>query len=195
MDQGVRLKSGNTCTVQKMNLHGRDLVVKRYNPKPFLYRLMRRFSTSRATRSWANAHTLREAGIPTALPIGVIEENRNGLLYRAYYIMEYIEGKDLDAFFSPEKHTPDGTAFVVNTISDLFEALRSNFLVHGDTKATNFILADDGVVHVIDVDSLKIHPPSRSFRRCFEKDRARFLSNWEERPEIKDTLDKALPRA
>ena len=51
MTQGERLKSGNTCTVQRFQFANRGYVLKRYNLKPLLTRIRRNFKESRAMKS------------------------------------------------------------------------------------------------------------------------------------------------
>ncbi|MEX2381470.1 MAG: lipopolysaccharide kinase InaA family protein [Opitutales bacterium] len=166
--------------------------MKRYNPKPLGYRLKHAFSTSRAARSWANAHILRDVGIATAAPVAFVEERKYGLVSHAYYVMEYLEGKTLDVFLNDKEQPSEAITFAVNATARLFEIMLTNCLVHGDTKATNFILSQ-GSLYVVDLDALKLYRPSRVFERRFERDRSRFLSNWKNRPELKAAFSRALP--
>jgi hypothetical protein len=48
MAEGERVKSGNTCTVQRVLRGGRSYILKRYNQQPFIDRVRKLFSDSRA---------------------------------------------------------------------------------------------------------------------------------------------------
>jgi tRNA A-37 threonylcarbamoyl transferase component Bud32 len=58
-------------------------------------------------------------------------------------------------------------------IARLFCQLRAAGLTHGDTKATNFLVAD-GTVHLIDLDALRLDATGTA------ADVKRFLENWDE---------------
>ena len=57
-------------------------------------------------------------------------------------------------------------------VARLFVLLKRARLTHGDTKSSNFIVANDKV-HLVDLDAMRI-----GISR-FDKDIERFLANWQ----------------
>ena len=64
---------------------------------------------------------------------------------------------------------------VVRRACELLGMLRAAELCHGDTKATNFIVAGSEV-YLVDLDALR----DAKREADYERDAARFLANWEE---------------
>jgi tRNA A-37 threonylcarbamoyl transferase component Bud32 len=64
---------------------------------------------------------------------------------------------------------------------DLFSALRAHGIVHGDTKATNFLHTPAGL-QVLDLDAMRQEPDARRFRRASASDLQRFARNFAEHP-------------
>ena len=166
------LKDGNSQTVWSGRLEGRGVVVKRYNPRGLLQILRRTLGGSRAARAWRNAHWLRACHIPTPVPWAMIEERRHGLLVRSWLITEQAPGQPAQRVI--------GEGVGESRLLPLVEVVRAFAdlgLVHGDMKASNFILGDQGV-QVIDLDSLRWPRWRWLRRRGVRADRERFLRNW-----------------
>lgn len=87
------LKAGRTCTVARIQVNGKDLLVKRYNIKGFWHGLARALQASRASHCWYNAHLLQFNGIATPEPIAILEERWGWLRRRAYFVTEYVVGE------------------------------------------------------------------------------------------------------
>jgi len=191
MEMGQRLKSGNTCTVQQIEWAGVNIVVKRYNPKSILYQMMHFFMHSRAMRSWMNGILLCRIGIPSVMPLAVVEESRFGLLNRAYFLMEYFEGEDLCGYLNAQKHSSEGFDQTLNGLSSLFKRLSRFRIIHGDFKAKN-ILINESELRLIDVDGLRFFVSSRRFYRLFRSDFKRLLDNWSDQPSLRKTLRNRL---
>ena len=86
----------------------------------------------------------------------------------------------------------------LSTRADRFEALagptlailnqlEAAGLAHGDLKATNLLVSDDSRVALIDYDALG-YGTSRG-------DKARFLANWDQQPELKARWQKRMNEA
>ena len=75
---------------------------------------------------------------------------------------------------------------LVARVTTLFSLLRALSLVHGDTKASNF-LAFANEVHLIDLDGM------RASARGADQDLKRFLDNWS--GEVLETFVAAFQRA
>jgi tRNA A-37 threonylcarbamoyl transferase component Bud32 len=191
MSQGERLKSGNTCTVQRIEWGGSRYVVKRYNRKPRFYRIRHIFSTSRVIQSWANANVLHRLGILTAEIVVACEFRKFGLLDQGYIVMECVDGETMSSFMRQPTLSEDVRSSYINETVDLFDKLYRNHIVHGDMKAKN-LLASGGQIYLIDIDGMKLFLPESRFSKLFEKDRRRFLRNWEDLPELKTEFEELL---
>ena len=168
------LKPGNSQTVWVTSMGGRDVVVKRYNLKNPWHALRRVFTRSRASRSWENAHRLRAYHIPTPEPLAMIEERRFGLRQRAWLITAKARGIGAKSYIPDHSDEP-----TLERLVSVVRAFGENGLVHGDMKATNFMLADESI-EVIDLDSMFRPLTGPVLRARVTKDRRRFLKNWQD---------------
>ena len=81
---------------------------------------------------------------------------------------------------------------VVAEVTEIFCALQAAELTHGDMKATNFLCASAGAivgVRLIDLDCMAEGSAGLG------KDVQRFLSNWDDQPEIRETFRQAFVAA
>lgn len=150
------LKNGTTCFVSAVSLHGRDYVVKRYNPKGLLHSIRHTLKRSRARRGWLNAHRLRYLGIPTPRPAGFIEEYAGFLLKRSWLITELAPGPKLYEYLADSEISKDQKTKIIDQVFDILTRLDRHRITHGDLKHANLIITPDGPT-LIDLDSLKIH--------------------------------------
>ncbi len=167
------LKPGNSQTVWRTRLGEDEVVVKRYNLKNLPHALRRALSRSRASRSWENAHRLRAYHIATPRPLAMIEERWGPFRRRAWLITDLARGVGANRYIS--QHPDEGS---MRRLADTVAAFGENGLVHGDMKATNFIMSDDHV-EVIDLDSMRRPCTGPARRAGIHRDRQRFLRNWE----------------
>ncbi|MEX2489381.1 MAG: lipopolysaccharide kinase InaA family protein [Pseudomonadales bacterium] len=187
MANGTILKEGNTATVARVHLSDRSLVVKRYNVKNFWHGLRRAFRKSRAWHSWSNAWLMTFFGIPALKPVAMIESRIGPLRATAWLITEYIDGPDAVSCLGNMKN-PDGELEALATILD---DLAKAQISHGDLKATNFLMSEDGPI-IIDLDGMREHRDRNGFEHAFGKDLDRFVKNWEDRPDILERLGDRL---
>ncbi|WP_456379700.1 lipopolysaccharide kinase InaA family protein [Thiolapillus sp.] len=166
------LKPGNSQTVWLSHIGGVEVVIKRYNLKTRLHALRRVFSRSRASRSWENALSLRAYHIDTPQPLAMIEERRFGLRQRAWLITARARGIGANCYIPG--HEDDAT---LERLATTVRAFGLNGLVHGDMKATNFMMTGE-TVEVIDLDSMFRPFTAPVLRAQVEKDHRRFLQNW-----------------
>ena len=65
---------------------------------------------------------------------------------------------------------------------DLFRRLRQHRLIHGDLKATNFIVADadsaEARLVVLDLDATRIEHNNARFIKYHQRDLQRYRTNW-----------------
>lgn len=188
---GVRLKSGNTCTVAKVAADGGDLVVKRYNLKSVGHALSRLWRPSRAWHSWREGHRLALYGIATPAPLALVEERLGPLRRRAWLVNEFCPGVNLAEHLAADREPPaaEGAA-----ITALFATLARLRISHGDLKASN-LLWHAGRVWLIDLDACTQHRSEAAWRRAWRRDRARLVRNWPAASALGRWLQAALPPA
>ena len=186
MESGKLIKDGNTATVALVDGPSGPLVVKRYNIKGLGHGFSRAFRKSRAWISWANANRLDFLGISTVKPVALVEERFGPLRRRAYFVTEYIDGPD--ATVLPEKENPMAE---IASIVDILKELAAAGVSHGDLKASNFLLGNNGPV-IIDLDSMREHTNPADRDRAEKKDIARFMRNWESIPQVKQRFSELL---
>jgi tRNA A-37 threonylcarbamoyl transferase component Bud32 len=189
--RGDLFKDGGTCTVARVDVGGRALVVKRYNLKNPLHALSRCWRPSRAWHSWLAGHRLAFLGISTPAPLALIEERAGPLRRRAFLVTEFCPGDDLLRHLAPEREPEAAEAAAITAFFDLLFRLR---ITHGDMKAKNFLWHNERLV-VIDLDSMIQHNSATAFARAWRCDRARFLRNWPEDSMLSRWLDAHLPKA
>ncbi|MFP4034018.1 MAG: lipopolysaccharide kinase InaA family protein [Desulfovermiculus sp.] len=178
MHSGWMLKEGNSSTVALIEVDDRQLVVKRYNMKNFVHRLKRSLRPSRAWKSWRNAHILSQIGIKTPMPVALVEKRLGPLRSTAYYITEFVPGKSVYTSVYSKDADQALKQKIVDQLRELLDRFQRAFIVHGDMKATNFIVADEQIM-VTDLDAMKRYTRAgKKFTRGHRKDWERFQKNW-----------------
>ena len=187
---GEALKRGNTATVVAASFEGYPLIVKRYNNKSALHRLRRMLVTNRGLNSWVFGHTLAFMGIASAVPVALLRTRFGG---PTYLIMRQLRGETL----SPERFDTapgrDGFELVARKLCDLLGQLAAEGLVHGDTKASNFVWDPAGqTLHLIDLDSMRMPATRRARLHGQDIDRRRLLRNFAQAPDLQRSLGSML---
>lgn len=176
---GKLIKRGNTSTVALATIDDQCVLIKRYNIKNWKHAVNRAFRSTRAFRSWTNAHRLGFYGINTPKPIAFVEERWGPLRRKAYYISEYCSGDtSLDFFHNPGIEQKRKLQ-IAESIAEQLIKLRNLKISHGDLKASNILISGDQVL-LIDLDSMKEHTCSYRFEKAWKKDLKRFVKNWSE---------------
>ncbi len=184
---GQVLKAGNSATVVAINYAGKDLVIKRYNMKSFWHLLKRCYRPSRAAISWRNGRLLQLLGVATPAPLGFIERRYGWFRSTAYFICEKSEGQEMLATFNQRMPSEKELAQIKN----LFDVFKEYKISHGDFKASNLLIKENGEIELIDLDSMQECLNVQSFQRRFEKDKVRFLRNWHS-PALQNLLLKVI---
>lgn len=179
--EGKLLKDGRTSTVALIELSDRALVIKRYNLKHPWHRIRRALRKSRAWTSWANACRMEFLGIPSVKPIALIENRFGPFRGTTYFVTEYVAGQDALKCLRSLKN-PNGE---LEALTSILHELSDSRISHGDMKATNFVMSDEGPV-ILDLDAMREHRSRESFKRAFRRDMDRFMQNWQDRPELAD---------
>ena len=169
MDGGQILKKGNTCHLSRVEWNGKDIVVKRYNHKGFLHSLRHTLKRSRARRGWLHAHRLIMLGIPTPRPLAYVEQRRRMLVWRSYFVSEYVAGPNFDDILRQADISESRLAAVRQSIVDLLDKLTLHRITHGDLKHTNILVTEAGPV-LIDLDGMRVHRWNWMFKITRHKD-------------------------
>ena len=173
---GQLLKRGNSATVAMIESDQGPLVIKRYNIKSYGHLFTRFFRKSRAAISWANTFRLEFLGINTLKPVALIEERFGPFRGRAYFITQYVAGDDASSLIDRQNPEAD-----VISIVEIINDMKAAGVSHGDLKASNFLLTEEGAV-IIDLDSMQEHSRLQPRKKAQIKDRERFMRNWSSAP-------------
>lgn len=192
MELGERLKAGNTCTVQGFSHGGQDYVLKRYNKKPWLDRMRRALSDSRALKSWSSSWVLDMAFISTARAVAVYEDARERLPGVRYLLMERIAGELLPDYVQRWRGDVNRIDAVATEFAQVWSALGRLRAVHGDLKATNLIVGEDGRLYLFDLDAFRFGQNAQVFEMGRAKDFKRFMQNWCEDAELTQLFESKV---
>jgi tRNA A-37 threonylcarbamoyl transferase component Bud32 len=185
MAEGTMLKDGDRCTVVRLDLDGRAMVLKRYNLKGAFHTAVHGLMRSRARWCWRSGRMLMEAGIRTPQPLAMLEERRAGFLRsRSYLLTEFVPGLPLRTWIELDKHEAKDLHAIVAQFARAWRDLNELRLGHGDMKSTNFIVDPEGQLWFIDLDGMRIYPQGPLLRAERRKDIARFMRNWQDHPEV-----------
>lgn len=171
---GESIKTGEISDVYRVDWAGRDLVVKRYNHMGLLHSLRHTVKGSRARRAWINGQRLLAIGIPTPRPVAYIDEYRGPLLWRSYLVTEFADGRRLNEVLEDRDVRDGAKRRLIHQVLKLIHRLSLHGINHGDTKHTNILCVEGGVV-LTDLDSVETHQWEWLHRRRQAGDIARFL--------------------
>lgn len=186
------LKAGNSATVIKLRMDGRDYVIKRYNMKNFWHRLRRCFSQTRAACCWRLANKLNLFGISTAMPIAFLENRILGLRGVSYVVTEYVSGDHAGDYFTRHATRADKIQTMVKRISSLLKSVAKVDVSHGDLKISNILInaADQPVL--IDLDGAREYYSLRGLQKAWQHELARFLMNFDTNPGMQKKFQAEL---
>ena len=91
---------------------------------------------------------------------------------------QYVAGDDATALI--DRKNPDAE---VLSIAQIINGMKAAGGSHGDLKASNFLLTEEGAV-IIALDSMKEHSRMEIREKAEIRDRQRFLRNWSSAPGI-----------
>jgi serine/threonine-protein kinase len=81
----------------------------------------------------------------------------------SYLAMEYLEGKDLNAYIHKENLLPFRTTIdVMRQVCDALDYAHGNGIVHRDIKPSNIMVLNDGLVKVTDFGIARVTATSRT---------------------------------
>lgn len=195
---GTMLKDGDRCTVVRIDVgisRGKGDVAHSEQPRHFMlkrYNLKGQFHTathiplrSRARWSWLNGRRLIQAGVATPMPLACVEERLHGVMrLRSYLLTEFVPGRSLLDLVQSGDAKGEQLADFAKQFTRIWQALGQLRAGHGDMKASNFVVDPHGKLWLIDLDGLRIHRSGFLLRRERRMDLARFMRNWQEKPEV-----------
>ncbi len=175
MNRGEVLKNGSKSFVSRATLGDGDSVIKGYRHLGLLHSLRHAAQGSRAKRAWVMADRLYRLGIPTPKPLAYLDEYRGILLWRSYFIYEYVPGPGLSAVLSDSAIKGERKRRLIDQVVEMLRRLSEGGISHGDLKHSNMICRGEDIFF-IDLDALRLNfGPAFLKRRRFEKDKARFF--------------------
>lgn len=173
MQEGQILKDGNTCFVSHVNLAGEEVVIKRYNYKGIIHSIRHTLKRSRARRNWLHAHRLVMLNIPTAMPLAFIEKRKLLVVYKSYFITEYINAQNLRDFLGDNSVLEQQRLSTVKKAIELLSKLTKHRITHGDLKHSNILISDNKLM-IVDLDSMMVHKFNFLLKNKSKKDLAFF---------------------
>ncbi|MBL4674259.1 MAG: phosphotransferase [Arenicella sp.] len=176
LDTDLAFKHDRTTTVSRVELAGEAMVLKRYNPRNQWHKIKRALRRSRARRCWQMSYAFSEAGLNVAAPILMLEDRFGPFRLNAYFVNEFLEGQELRILLPSMNRAQQ--LKVADAVNDAFEKLKAARLTHGDLKASNLMWSDDRLFF-IDLDAAQQHRNPVTWLKGHNKDRKRFLKNWQ----------------
>lgn len=179
---GTMLKDGDRSTVVRIEAAGIPYVLKRYNLMTPLHTMSHLFLRSRAMWSWCNGVTIYQAGLLTPRPRAVLEMRLGPLRLASYFLCDYVEGITLFDLVRDHNPEPDQLEELATGFSRIWQGLGRLKLTHGDMKASNYIVDPQQNIWMLDLDGMRRRKLGLIWKRQRDKDRRRFMKNWQGLP-------------
>ena len=154
-DEGRVIYKGRN-ELREISALGRRLVVKRFKRDRLIQKLVRRYVSGKAEKSFRNACRLIETGINTPHPIGWLEvRNRAGFRTDQYYVCEYTEARPIAGQVIDErKYDPE----FMKALAGLFVTLHEKGIYFRDSNNTNirYVRDANGIdFELIDINRMR----------------------------------------
>lgn len=169
LESGTIIKTDRATTVSKVNVAGRDVIIKRYNNQGFLNSLKYTLGGSRARRVWRETYLLQAMKIATPTALGYFDVYHQGRVIRSYLFNEFCPEPILHYLLLDKLIPITDWPEIVDLVHKFLCDLHSKGITHGDIKNSN-IIYDHGKLVLIDLDSLIVHRSTKSLKRHIEKD-------------------------
>lgn len=189
---GTSLKSGGRCTVVRLTGDDAACVVKRYNRRPWAAMLAQSCAPSRARRNLTAIGWLQAAGIRTPQPRAVLDVGFGPVRTRSYLVIDAIEGEHFRDYVRPRDAADPALEPILRDLGETLRRLAAAGLSHGDGKAENYLVSGDRI-WMIDLDGVARHRSAASLAIQQRADRARFLRDFHDRPDLLARLASAIP--
>ena len=109
-----------------------------------------------------------------------------------YLLMERIDGELLSVYVARFREDDLLMKSLVQKVGRVWDSLARLGAVHGDLKATNWIVSSAGEVYLFDLDSLCVGLSNRAYQRGRKNDMQRFLKNWASDPQLAEAFRKQM---
>lgn len=177
------LKKGNSAALIKIPFGPQFAVLKRYHIKSYWHALKRSCRASRAENAWRFGHFLQLLDIPTPKPIAYAEKRYGVFRNLAFLLYVFHEGQSLDAFIRVHADIEHEWQPIMDQVIILLQRLSQAKLIHGDLKASNFLVTRSGVM-LLDLDSMQRIQSDDQWHISWQKERRRFLANFIEHDKV-----------
>lgn len=190
-------KDGSRSLVGKHTLDdGTECVLKYYYPKNLAKKINYALRGSRCMRSWIAAKVFSRLGIPTAAPMMIHEQKGAiGITIKQSFLACHLAPGTPLCDITDE----DVLQKVASQLDMTFTTMASYHISHGDLKANNIIVSNDGKIRFIDLDGVTIMSPKKKWIELHKRDQKRFLKNWSSDSAayqiFKDIIPPAQPSA
>ncbi len=189
INSGEVIKNEKGHLVVKVRILDQDYFIKKYRIKGFWHAISRILKSTRAYNSWQATLWLNAAGIKTAKPILLCEDQ--GILgaKNSYFVTESITDQRLDIAINQD-HDSD---FIVSIINAFFKRISWINFKHGDAKTSNFFV--NKTLVAIDLDTSNKHYLDFFFIDNLSRDKKRMLKSLKGYNKIYSKLSKRLRRS
>jgi tRNA A-37 threonylcarbamoyl transferase component Bud32 len=183
------LKEGGRTCVSRVSWKAHDLVIKHYLHRSLWQSLRSLFGATRAHQCWTTGRRLVEMDIPTPKPLAYVERCKYGIVWESFLVTQYVPGVNLADHLKALTLEHEGNT--VTWLADLLECLSHHCVIHGDLKATNLRVTEEGM-WVTDLDGVQFFSIRLRFLSKRTRDHARLLRDLE--PNMQVLLKKSLLR-
>jgi tRNA A-37 threonylcarbamoyl transferase component Bud32 len=183
----ILYKFGSRSIVGTYTLASGDRVVlKYYYPNSLAKHITYGVRGSRCLQSWRAGTAFHFIGVPTPAPLVIAEWQPLGGLWlsKSFLATRQADGIALDAFIRSHGMDHPLVPKAVESLRRSFSLMAAHRAVHGDLKANNLLVSESGEVSFIDLDAAEFLLPKATWKARREKDRLRFMANWNNDPEI-----------
>lgn len=191
MSDAKLIKADANTALAKIEVDGRSIVIKRFNPANLWQKIKWALKSSPASRNWRNAHRLKILDIPTPKPIAVLEKRFGPFCLESYFISEYIPGENLQKYVTELKNTEE-LGKVADNLLGILADLSDMQITHGNLQATN-VLINKQKPFLIDLEKVRSHRFRRVWIKAAIHERKQFMQNWENAPELQKVFRLIAP--
>jgi YD repeat-containing protein len=149
--------NGRRVTVQ-LAWGGRQFVLKHYVENSRRHAVKRLIQHSRAWLAWRTSHQLADEGFLTPRPVACVENRWLRLRSDSFIMYPYVDGETLRRHFDGEiEVSATDRQWFWRQYCDLWDRLTERLITLGDGNLSNFIVAPDRRLWVIDLDKTRFH--------------------------------------
>lgn len=140
------MKDSRTTKAGMLKLdNGKEVFIKRFNRKGFLYTLKYIFREARPFRVWSSAWAFEKTGIPTPRPMAALAQYKCGIPGNAYLIRNTVPDivPTLE-FFTRLKENDELKNSYLMAVAQMVVKMHDAGIYHGDAKCSNIYVEECG---------------------------------------------------